>query len=89
MHIKPQIIEYFDSFGLNCPNEIVNLSNELEVNYMYNSTHYQDIVCVLCGYYCIYWINEFNKGKMYYDVIKPFSHTDTKYNELFIENYFI
>ena len=27
MFIKPNIIQYFDSFGLNCPHEIVRLSN--------------------------------------------------------------
>ena len=89
MYIKPNIIEYFDSFGLHCPEEIVHLSNILRVNYLYNSSQYQDLSSVLCGYYCIYWINELNKGKTYYDTIKVFKKTDTKFNERLIKSYFM
>ena len=40
LKISPKIIEYFDS-----------LSNKLKSNYIYNSTQYQDLKSVLCGYY--------------------------------------
>ena len=40
MNIKPNIIEYFD---INCPQEVVHLSNKFGVNYVYNSSHYQDL----------------------------------------------
>ena len=89
MCIKPGIIEYFDSFVLNCPEEVINLSDILGINYLYNSSQYQDFISVLCGYYCIYWINEIYKGKSYYDVIKVFDITDTNYNEQLIKNYFM
>lgn len=29
MNIKPDVIEYFDSFGLNCLTEVVQLSDKL------------------------------------------------------------
>ena len=51
LKISPKIIEYFDSFGLNCPMEVISLSNKLKSNYIYNSTQYQDLKSVLCGYY--------------------------------------
>ena len=85
MCIKPDIIEYFDSFGLNCPEEVIYLSDILGVNYIYNSSQYQDLMSVLCGYYCIYWINEIYKEKSYYDAIKVFDITDTKYNEKLVK----
>ena len=83
MCIKPDIIGYIDSFGLRPPEEVVQLSNVLGFNYIYNSSQYQDISSVLCGYYCIYWINESYKGKSYYDVIKVLDHSDRKFNKIF------
>ena len=43
-----------DSFGLNCPKNVIKVSNTLNLNYVYNSTQYQDfsvsyvdvIVCI-------------------------------------------
>ena len=74
LNLKPDIIEYFDSFGINAPMELVNLSNRLNVNYLYNSTQYQDLMSVLCGYY--------------WNIIKPFSDKSTKSNERLITDYF-
>ena len=34
MCVKPNIIEYFNSCGLNSPEEVINLSNILGVNYI-------------------------------------------------------
>ena len=85
---RPNIIEYFDSFGMNAPMELVNLSNRLNVNYLYNSTQYQDLTSVLCGYYCLYFVNESHKGKSYLSILKPFSHTSSRSNERLITNYF-
>ena len=88
IRLKPNLIEYFDSFGLNAPMELVYLSDKLRLNYLYNSTQYQDLESVLCGYYCLYYVNESQKGRSYYDILKPFSHTDTKFNERLIVEYF-
>ena len=90
IHVKvaPEPIEYFDSFGLNAPHEVVELSDTLGVNYIYNSTQYQDLNSVLCGYWCLYFVNESRKGKSFYDILKPFSHSDTQFNERLIVEYF-
>ena len=85
---KCEPIEYFDSFGLNAPNEVVELSHTLGLNYIYNSTQYQDLNSVLCGYWCLYFVNESRKGRSYYDILRPFSHTDTQFNERLIVEYF-
>ena len=73
---------------MNAPNEVVELTDTLGVKYIYNSTQYQDLNSVLCGYWCLYFVNESRKGKAYYDIIKPFSHTDTQFNERLIVDYF-
>ena len=90
IHVSPGVkpLEYFDSFGMNAPNEVVELTDTLGVQYIYNSTQYQDLNSVLCGYWCLYFVNESRKGKAYYDIIKPFSHTDTQFNERLIVDYF-
>ena len=88
INVKPNIIEYFDSFGLNAPMELVELSSRLGLNYLYNSTQYQDLNSVLCGYWCLYFVNESRKGRSYYDILRPFSHTDTQFNERLIVEYF-
>ena len=58
MNIRSDIIEYFDSFGFNCQEEIIRVSNRLNLNYVYNSTQYQDLLSVLCGYYCLHFMYE-------------------------------
>ena len=47
--ISKEIIEYFNSFGLNCPKEVIKMCNRLNTNDMHNSTQYHDLVSVLCG----------------------------------------
>ena len=47
MNLKKNIIEYFDSFGLNCPEEGIEVPNRLVFNYLYNSTQYQDLNNIL------------------------------------------
>ena len=84
----PNPIEYFDSFGLNAPHEVVELSNLMGLNYIFNSTQYQDLNSVLCGYWCLYFVNESRKGRSYYEIVRPFSHTDTQFNERLIVDYF-
>ena len=88
MHISSKVIYYFDSYDLNPPQELINLSVKMKKQYIFNNTQYQHLYSVLCGYYCIYFINERHNGRSYYNVIKPFSIRDHEYNERFIVNYF-
>ena len=94
------LILYFDSFGLHPCGEVVTLSNTFGVNYAYNNVQYQAMLSVLCGYYCLWFLNEVSrrlKGQdrrseslysVFNDVVKPLSHSDTSSNERFIVNYF-
>ena len=65
------------------------LSDRFNINYVCNSSQFQDLMSVLCGYYCLYLINESNKNKSFYDIIKVFSHNDILFNERFKMRYFM
>ena len=49
MNIKPDVLEYFVSFGLNCPTEVIQWSDNLRLNYLYNSTQYQNLSSFFMG----------------------------------------
>ena len=88
--IEPNKILYFDSFGLIPPYELTNLRPK----YYYNFLQYQPINSFLCGYYCLYFLNEFNKLKTdsikkFNKIIEPFHINDFEYNDNFIKKYFI
>ena len=85
MKLTKDTVTYFDSFGLPPPEEIKTLRE----NYIYNSAQYQENSSVLCGYYCIYFINELSKNKRYSEILKPFSMIDYDINEKYIKSYFI
>ena len=88
MNIKPDVIEYFVSFGLNCPTEVIQWSDNLRLNYLYNSTQYQNLSSFLWGYYCLCCINNWKKHKHYCNVIRAILHIDTNPNEKLIKHDF-
>ena len=74
---------YFDSFGIGFPQEFKSSKPVI-----WNSSQFQNIRSVLCGYYCLYFLHQWAQGKDFYDILKPFSLTDTMQNEKFIKEYF-
>ena len=96
--IKRNKLLYFDSFGLIPPYELINLRPK----YYYNFLQYQPINSFLCGYYCLYFLNEFkllkantlrikklDDIKIFNKIIEPFHINDFEYNDNFIKKYFI
>ena len=78
------VVWYFDSFGMGQPKEFTSAGKPI----LYNSSQYQNIKSVLCGYYCLYFLHQWSLKKDYYDILQPFSLTDTMFNEKFIKKYF-
>ena len=74
---------YFDSFGMGFPQEFKSSKPVI-----WNSSQFQNIKSVLCGYYCLYFLHQWAQGKDFYDILKPFSLSDTTQNEKFIKEYF-
>ena len=53
--IAKDYVNYFDSFGLQPPQELVILCYTFNKLYKYESDQLQDFSSVLCGYYCLYF----------------------------------
>ena len=79
----PRALWYFDSFGMGFPQEFKSSKPVI-----WNSSQYQNINSVLCGYYCLYFLHQWAQGKDFYDILKPLSLVDTAQNEEFIKEYF-
>ena len=86
-YVKDKVINYFDSFGLPPFQEIVNHAKRKNMTLLHQSDQIQNINTT-CGYFCLYFLNEMNKGKTYFDLLKVFNINDTMKNEKFIEQYF-
>ena len=73
-----KFVWYFDSFGMGYPEEFTSDGKQI----IYNSSQYQDIKSVLCGYYCLYFLHQWSL------ILKPFNLRNTAFNEKFIKIYF-
>ena len=86
-YVKNNVIYYFDSFGLPPFQELLNHAKRKNLTLLHQDKQSQNLYSTTCGYFCLYFLNEMNKGKDYFDLLQVFS-TDTNKNEKFIENYF-
>ena len=57
------------------------------VTLLHQNQQIQNLYSTTCGYFCLYFLNEMNKGVDYFDLLQVFKQ-DTNYNEKFIERYF-
>ena len=87
-YVKNGIINYFDSFGMPPFQEIVNHAQRKNMTLSHQNNQIQNINTTTCGYFCLYFLNEMNKCKTYFDLLKVFDINDTMKNEKFIERYF-
>ena len=87
-YVKDNIINYFDSFGMPPFQELVNHAKRKNLTLLYQNNQIQNIKKTTCGYFCLYFLNEMNKGNSYYDLLKVFDIHDTMKNEIFIKHYF-
>ena len=88
-YVKKDIINYFDSFGMPPFQEMVNHAKRANLKLLHQSDQLQNLMTTTCGYFCLYFLNEMNKGRSYYDLLKIFDIHDTMANEKLIEKYFL
>ena len=90
-NVDKQYCEYFDPFGLIMPNEIKNYLKTSGKKMVYSSDEIQERDSVLCGYWCLYYLLERQKGRSLLDVIHnpKFSFTNQMINHQFLINYFM
>ena len=82
--------EYFDSFGLMMPTEVSEYIGTSGKQLVYSGDEIQERDSVLCGYWCLYYLLERQKGRSILDTIhnSKFDMSDTSVNHRFIINYF-
>ena len=86
LFVKPKYTVYFDSFGIeHIPKEINKfINNDIKSN-IFRIQAYDSI---MCGYFCIEFINYMLKGKTLLDYINLFSPNDFKKNDQVIKRIF-
>ena len=84
---KPKYAVYFDSFGVeHIPKEINKFISNKKINAsMFRIQAYDSI---MCGYFCIEFINYMLKGKTLLDYTNLFSPNDFKKNDRVIKRIF-
>ena len=82
---KP-VVEDFDPFGLIMPNEALKYFNTSGKRIVYSIDEIQNRNTVLCGYWCLYYLLERQRGNSILDVIHN-PHFDDD-NSDFIKAYF-
>ena len=87
LFVKTNEVIYFDSFGIeHIPKEINKLIGNKEINV--NIFRLQAYDSIMCGYYCIEFINYMLKGKTLLDYTNLFSPNDFKKNDQIIKRIF-
>ena len=82
--------EYFDPFGLMKPSEVQKYMTTSGKQLEYSGDEIQERDSVLCGYWCLYYLLERQKGRSILDTIHnaEFDMSNTSVNHRFIINYF-
>ena len=87
-YVKDKAINYFDSFGMPPFQAIVDHAKKKNLTLLHQNNQIQNINTTTCGYFCLYFLNEMNKGNSYYNLLEVFDIYDTMKNERFIQHYF-
>ena len=87
LFVKPKYTIYFDSFGIEHIPSGINkfIGNKNSKSNIFRLQAYDSI---MCGYYCIEFINYMLKGKTLLDYTNLFSPNDFKKNDQFIKRIF-
>ena len=87
LFVKPKYAVYFDSFGIeHIPKEIKHPIGNKEIKA--NIFRIQAYDSIMCGYYCIEFINYMLEGKSLIDFTSLFSPHDFKKNDEIIKRIF-
>ena len=87
LFVKPKYTVYFDSFGIeHIPKEIKHVTGNKEIKA--NIFRIQAYDSIMCGYYCIEFINYMREGKSLIDFTNLFSPNDFKKNYQIIKRIF-
>ena len=86
-YVNNKIVTYFDSFGVeHIPKEIMKFINRKKI--ITNIYRIQTYDSIMCGYFCIGFINFMFNGKSLTDYANLFSPNDFNKNDDIILKYF-
>ena len=54
---------------------------------VYNSGHIQNMNSIMCGYWCMFVINELKKGRLFIDILMDFDFNGSDENERTIRKF--
>jgi len=86
-YVRDKVVNYFDSFGMLPFQEMVDHPKKLNLTLLHHNNQIQNLLTTICGYFCLSFLNEMDKGKSYLDVLKVFDIHNTMKNERFIERH--
>ena len=88
LYVNNETVTYFDSFGIeHIPKEVKKfIDNRNVISSIYKIQNYDSIIC---GYFCIGFIDYMFKGKSLTDYTNLFSPKNFKKNDDIILNYFL
>ena len=88
LYVKNNNVTYFDSFGVeHIPKEIIKFIENKNIKT--NIFRIQAYDSIMCGYFCIAFIDFMFKGKSLTDYTNLFSPNDVKKNDDTISKYFM
>ena len=88
LYVKNNVVTYFDSFGVeHIPKEIIKFIENRNIKT--NIFRIQAYDSIMCGYFCIGFIDFMFKGKTLTEYTNLFSPNDFKKNDDTILNYFM
>lgn len=83
------LVEYFDSFGVMPPQLVEKYLATSKKRVAFNTTQYQHLGSILCGWFCLLFINECCKGTDPWDIFCfLLSSTTIAKNDAVIRDYF-
>jgi len=82
------IVEYFDSFGVMPPRLVEKYLATSNKRVAFNTIQYQHLGSILCGWFCLLFINERNRGTDPWDIFCFLLSTATEKNDALIRGYF-
>ena len=89
LFVKPKYTVYFDSFGVeHIPKEINKFIGNKKTKFKASIFRMQVYNSIMCGYFCIKFINYMLKGKTLLDYTNLFSPNDFKKNDRVIQRIF-
>ena len=79
---------YFDAFGAPPPVNALRFMKTLKKPMYYSTLQLQDIKSSLCGYYCIYIIDQITNSRNFLDIVAQDFNNDEAVNDKYIMKYF-